>query len=69
MNRPVGNLSVLLRPTAPAPASFRPRVPIQKPERRAFLFLQGPPGPMMHQLATAMREHPDAVPREMRGSR
>ena len=56
MNRPVGNLSILLRPTDPSPSSFRPRVPIQKPERRAFLFLQGPPGPMMHELATTMRE-------------
>jgi capsular polysaccharide export protein len=56
VNRPVGNLSFLLRPTDPSPASFRPRVPIQKPERRAFLFLQGPPGPLMHQLAGAMRE-------------
>ena len=56
MNRPVGNLSFLLRPTDPTPSSFRPRVPIQKPERRAFLFLQGPPGPKMHQLASEMRE-------------
>ena len=44
MNRPAGNLSLLLRPTLPAPAKLplRPRAPIQKPERRAFLFLQGP---------------------------
>ena len=58
MNRPMGNLSLLLQPTAPAPtrAPQRPRAPIHKPERRAFLFLQGPPGPMMHELAIAMRE-------------
>ena len=58
MNRPMGNLSLLLQPTAPAPtrAPHRPRAPIHKPERRAFLFLQGPPGPMMHELAVAMRE-------------
>jgi capsular polysaccharide export protein len=28
---------------------------MHRPERRAFVFLQGPPGPMLHQLATAMR--------------
>jgi capsular polysaccharide export protein len=57
VNRPAGNLSLLLNPafTAPSKLPVRPRVPIQKPERRAFLFLQGPPGPMLHQLATAMR--------------
>lgn len=55
MNRPAGNLSLLLRPL-PAPAPLRPRAPIQRPARRAFLFLQGPPGPMMHQLAVAMRD-------------
>jgi len=55
VNRPAGNLSLLLRPL-PAPAPMRPRAPIQRPAKRAFLFLQGPPGPMMHQLAVAMRE-------------
>ena len=55
MNRPAGNLSLLLRPL-PAPAPLRPRAPIQRPAKRAFLFLQGPPGPMMHQLAVAMRD-------------
>ena len=57
MNRPAGNLSILLRPLpAPARMPLRPRAPIQRPARRAFLFLQGPAGPMMHQLAVAMRE-------------
>jgi len=58
VNRPMGNLSLLLQPTGPAPskAPQRPRAPIHKPDRRAFLFLQGPPGPMMHELAVAMRE-------------
>jgi capsular polysaccharide export protein len=58
VNRPTGNLSLLLRPVHPAAdkVTQRPRVPVQKPERRAFLFLQGPPGPLMHQLATAVRE-------------
>ena len=58
MNRPTGNLSLLLRPTLPANdrAAQRPRPQVYRPDRRAFLFLQGPPGPMMHQLATAMRE-------------
>ena len=51
MNRPAGNLSLLLNPAA----ARRPRARMHRPERRAFVFLQGPPGPMMHQLATAMR--------------
>ena len=58
MNRPTGNLSLLLRSPFPAndraPERLRPQ--IFSPERRAFLFLQGPPGPLLHQLATAMRE-------------
>jgi len=52
VNRPTGNLSLLLNPAA---EQQRPRVPMHRPERRAFVFLQGPPGPMLHQLATAMR--------------
>jgi capsular polysaccharide export protein len=58
VNRPTANLSLLLRPALPANdrASHRPRPQIYRPDRRAFLFLQGPPGPLMHQLATAMRE-------------
>jgi capsular polysaccharide export protein len=58
VNRPTGNLNLLLHPALPANdrATQRPRPQIYRPERRAFLFLQGPPGPLMHQLATAMRE-------------
>jgi capsular polysaccharide export protein len=58
VNRPTGNLSLLLRPVriAPALTPERPRSPVMRPERRAFLFLQGPPGPLLHQLAGAMRE-------------
>ena len=56
MNQPVGNLSLLLQ--APATAKVmvprRPR-PIRKPDRRAFLFLQGPPGPLFYELALTMR--------------
>ena len=57
MNHPAGNLSVLLRPSMPSAARVpqRPRAAIHKPDCRAFLFLQGPPGPMLHQLAMAMR--------------
>lgn len=56
MNRPTGNLSLLL-PTQPARARLpqRPSPPKPKPERRAFLFLQGPPGPLLYELATSMR--------------
>lgn len=53
MNRPAGNLALLLNLAQVVPQ--RPRVSIQKPERRAFVFLQGPPGPLLHELATAMR--------------
>jgi capsular polysaccharide export protein len=58
VNRPAGNLSLLFPTTGLVPAKqpVRPRLPIQRPARRAFLFLQGPPGPMMYQLATAMRD-------------
>jgi capsular polysaccharide export protein len=59
VNRPIGNLSQFLQSPVPiriAPAQ-RPRASIRKPNRRAFLFLQGPPGPLLHQLATTMRGH------------
>jgi len=58
VNRPAGNLTLLFNPNVNAPSKLpqRPRVPIHKPERRAFLFLQGPPGPLLYDLAIAMRE-------------
>jgi len=58
VNRPTADLSLLLRAPLRAPARFplRPREPVRKPERRAFLFLQGPPGPLMYELATEMRQ-------------
>ncbi|MFL6727083.1 MAG: capsule biosynthesis protein [Sphingomicrobium sp.] len=58
MNQPTGNLSLLLRTSGVGPARTlqRPRPPIRKPQRRAFLFLQGPPGPLLNELAAAMRE-------------
>jgi len=64
MNRPIGNLS-LLRPAQPARPNERrrPSPPRPKPDRRAFLFLQGPPGPLLHELATAMRERGTKVER------
>lgn len=58
MNRPSADLGLLLRPSRLSldRAVNRPRCQIHRPERRAFLFLQGPPGPLLHQLASAMRE-------------
>jgi len=53
VNHPTGNLALLLNPGFAAPQ--RPRALMHRPERRAFVFLQGPPGPLLHQLATAMR--------------
>jgi len=58
VNQPTGNLSLLLRSPIPANdfAPERLRSRLHAPERRAFLFLQGPPGPLLHELATSMRE-------------
>lgn len=58
MNRPTENLSLLLRPSVLAPAKTpqRTRPPAGPPQTRAFLFLQGPPGPLLYELASAMRE-------------
>lgn len=56
MNRPTGNLNLLFRPAPPEfVRSPSARLPIRKPETRAFVFLQGPPGPLLHQLAGALR--------------
>ncbi len=58
MNRSAGNLSLLLRSSVAANDRVleRPRPQLHRPERRAFLFLQGPPGPLLYQLATSMRD-------------
>jgi capsular polysaccharide export protein len=65
VNRPAGNLSLLFRPGLPAndrvPAQARPQP--YRPERRAFVFLQGPPGPLLHQLALSMRDRDVKVER------
>jgi len=53
VNRPAANLALLLNLAQGVPQ--RPRVSIHKPERRGFVFLQGPPGPLLHELAHAMR--------------
>jgi capsular polysaccharide export protein len=56
VNRPTGDLSLLVQPALRVNIKVPQRpLPIRKPERRAFLFLQGPPGPFLHQLAIAMR--------------
>lgn len=57
MNRPTGNLTLLLPQGLPVNdrSPFQPRPQICKPDRQAFLFLQGPPGPLLYELATAMR--------------
>ena len=64
MNRPAGNLSVLIPNLPPRIVEARqPCPPKPKPEGRAFLFLQGPPGPLLYELATAMRERGTKVER------
>jgi capsular polysaccharide export protein len=56
VNPPPRDLGLLLQPHPQiAPAADRPVTPVSEPEHRAFLFLQGPPGPLLHQLAGAMR--------------
>ena len=57
MNRPLSSaLLVHARHADSAKLPRRPRAPLQNPQSRAFLFLQGPPGPLLHQLANTMRE-------------
>ncbi len=64
MSRPAGNLSLLIPALPPRlPEARRPYTPKPKPEERAFLFLQGPPGPLLYELATAMRERGTKVER------
>ena len=66
MNRPILNFEqdnspvVASQPAAELP---RPRLYAANSERRAFLFLQGPPGPLLHRLALAMRGRGVAVER------
>ena len=55
MNSPVGNLRLLVPSDQSIALQTRPVERICKPERRAFLFLQGPPGPLLHRLAMEMR--------------
>ena len=64
MNRPAGNLTLLV-PALPQRLSGSPRPcpPKPKPDRRAFLFLQGPPGPLLHGLAKVIRERGTKVER------
>ena len=58
MNRRPADLSLLLQlPTAAPAKAPEPPVAAQSSTReKAFLFLQGPPGPLLHRLALAMRE-------------
>jgi capsular polysaccharide export protein len=56
VNSPTGNLSLLLRPIPARPKDVVRRHPPIKPDRRAFLFLQGPPGPLLHHLAIEIRQ-------------
>ena len=57
MNQPAGNLALLWQdPASKRTEGARLPRPIRKPQRRAFLFLQGPPGPLFYQLAVTMRE-------------
>ena len=60
MTKPVFNLEAAVSPkvaVTPAGASG------QASDRRAFVFLQGPPGPLFHRLALAMRSQGVAVER------
>lgn len=68
MNRPVFNLDYV-RESAEhllgqaLAESRRSSLVDAVPERRAFLFLQGPPGPLLHQLAGVMRQRGATVER------
>lgn len=55
MNRPVGNLALWVPPAPSGPDDAPRALALNKAERRAFLFLQGPPGSLLHQLAEEIR--------------
>ena len=66
MNRPILNFRQEGSPLAATPFPERlprPRLRAANSEGRAFLFLQGPPGPLLHRLAQAMRGRGVAVER------
>ena len=66
MNRPVLNFEQDNLPFIAKPLPVerrRPRLRAASTEHRAFLFLQGPPGPLLHQLAQTMRSRNVAVER------
>lgn len=65
MNPPTADIGVLPRAAADAAANApaRAAAPGQPESERAFLFLQGPPGPLLHRLAIAMRERGTKVER------
>ncbi|MGN6057154.1 MAG: capsule biosynthesis protein [Sphingomicrobium sp.] len=56
MNRAVASLSYITQSSCEAGVFDPPSAPASKPERRAFLFLQGPPGPLLYKLAASMRD-------------
>ena len=60
MTKPVFNLEAAVSPGAGAQPSGAPS---QDADRRAFVFLQGPPGPLFHRLALAMRKNGATVER------
>jgi capsular polysaccharide export protein len=63
MNRPTGNLRLLHPPRPTRLKTVIRQRPAGRPDDRAFLFLQGPPGPFMHQLASEIRQRGTKVQR------
>jgi len=56
VNRPLANLSLVVRERADGDIYDVRSRPEKALPRRSFLFLQGPPGPLLYQLATSMRD-------------
>ena len=54
MSRAIGNLS-LIPLSLESSKGFDVPALVTEPEHRAFLFLQGPPGPLLFELASSMR--------------